>query len=208
MKIKAILLKITFVILTFSSISQVHNRVLKLNVGYSGEQFSFSNTVDSFNDTSRVNQFNHKYALPAFSFSQEITLSQIFSISATVGYQYYNTKYNNSKYGSHNVFGTINPQLSVFYKRGFEMYLKLKFGMIYRNNRCTDLSLNTQRFLPEKTNLITGFSIGANYFMNNKWGVNTELSFWSPELINFGLTYRFFKGVMPTKEELEAYIVD
>jgi len=203
MKIKLILFSVTFGLLTFSSISQIHNRVLKINVGYSGEQFRFSNTVKSFNDTSEVNNFNHKYALPVFSVSEEFILSQVFSVSGTVGYQFFNTNYNDAKYGSHIVFGSINPQL-VFYSRGFEMYLKLKFGMIYRENRCSDLPFYTQRFMSEKFNLITGASVGVNYFINNKWGLNAELSFWSPELINFGLTYRFFKGIMPTQSKFKA----
>jgi len=198
MKIKNILFRVTFGLLTFNSISQIHNRVFKLNVGYSGEQFRFSNTVKSFNDTSMVNNFDHKYALPVFSVSEEFILSKVFSVSGTVGYQFFNTKYNDSKYGSHIMFGSINTQL-IFYNRGFEMYVKLKFGMIYRENRSSDLPFYTQRFMAEKFNLITGASVGVNYFVNNRWGINAELSFWSPELINFGLTYRFFKGITPMR---------
>ena len=202
------MLFLSFILFSATSYSQIHNRMFKFNIGLSHEQFDFKNTVKVFNDTSLVNHFDHKYAAPVFSISEDFTLNQLFSISGTIGYQMFSTKYNNSNYGTHLFFGSINPQLSIFYRTGYEIYIKLKLGMIYRASKYSDLSDQTQRFFPEKFNLFTGVSGGVNLFVNDNWGINVELSIWSPEFVNFGLTYRFFKGKMPTQAQIDGYYVD
>ncbi len=202
------MLFLSFILFSVTSYSQIHNRMLKFNIGLSHEQFDFKKAVKLFNDTSLVNHFDHKYTAPAFSVSEDFTLNQLFSISGTIGYQMFSTKYNNSNYGTHLFFGSINPQLSILYRTGYEIYIKLKLGMIYRVSKYSDLSDQTQRFFPEKFNLFTGVSGGVNLFVNDNWGFNVELSIWSPEFVNFGLTYRFFKGKMPTQAQIDGYYVD
>lgn len=182
--------------------------MLKFNIGLSHEQFDVEKSIKNFNDTSLVNKFDHAFTLPVFSLSEDFTLNQLLSVSATVGYQMFNTKYNDSFYGTHLLFGSINPQLSVFYGSGYDIYAKLKLGVIYRVSNYKDLSEQTQRFFPENFNLVTGLTAGFNLFFNDNWGANLELSLWSPEVVNVGLTYRFFRGEKPTDIEGDGYYVD
>ena len=202
------ILFLSILLFSMSTFAQIHNRTFKFNIGLSHEQFDLKKGYQSFNDTSLTNHFDHKFTLPAFSFSEDFTLNQLFSVSGTIGYQLFKTDYNNANYGTHLFFGSINPQLSLFYRAGFEIYIKLKIGMIYRISKYSELSDQTQRFFPENYNLFTGVTGGFNFFMNDNWGINLELSLWSPEFINFGLTYRFFKGEKPTLAEQEGYYVD
>jgi len=202
------MLFLSFILCTVSSFAQVHNRMLKFNIGLSHEQFDFKNKVQAFNDTSLVNKFDHNFTLPVMSISEDFALNELFSVSGTVGYQLSDTKYNSTNYGTHLIFGSINPQLSVFYRSGYEFYIKLKLGMIYRISEYSSLPDQTQRFFAENYNLSTGVSGGFNFFMNDNWGINVELSLWSPEFINFGLTYRFFKGKTPTESQLDGYYTD
>ena len=203
------LLFLFFLIEISVSFSQIHNRVLKFNVGVSGEQVSLANDIKSFNDTSSYDQFNHKYTLPTFSFSEEFTLNELFSLAGTIGYQYYNIDFNNKKYGTNFFFASINPQLSVFYRAGFEYYVKLKVGVIYRQGNLESIPQYTQRFFPTKLNMFTGVTFaGINVFFHDNWGANMELALWSPELISVGLTYRFFKGEMPENLMNDGYYTD
>jgi len=195
-------------ILSLNSFSQIHNRMLKFNIGLSHEQFDLKEGYKDFNDSSTTNYFEHKYALPAFTVSEDFTLNQLFSISSTIGYQFFNTNYNNQKYGTHLFFTSVNPQLSIFYHLGFELYIKLKLGIIYRISKYNELPDQAQRVFPENFNIFTGVSAGFNYFIDNKWGLNTELSLWSPEFINIGVTYRFFKGTLPEYKPEEGYYID
>ena len=132
--------------MTCNLISQVHNRLVKLNVGFSFEQFSLANTLKAYNDSSSFGDFNHKYTLPMVSFSEEFTLNQLFSITTTLGFQYFDIKYNNQKYGTNLFFASVNPQLTVFYRAGFEYYVKLKLGMVYRHGELTSIPVYSQRF--------------------------------------------------------------
>lgn len=189
--------------------AQIHNRLLKINFGISAEQFRISDNIKSFNDTSAMNSFNHKLTLPMVSISEEFTLNELFSLSGTLGYQYFDIDYNNQKYGTNLFFASVNPQLSVFYRAGFEYYLKLKVGVVYRQGNLESIPIYTQRFFPNKINVFTGVTIaGINVFFHDNWGANMELSLWSPELINVGLTYRFFKGELPENMPENGYYND
>lgn len=199
------LLFLSFLLLSWSSLAQIHNRTLKFNVGVSREQFDFENSVNAFNDTSLVDKFNHKYTLPTLTVSEEFTLNQFFSISGTLGYQMFNTNYNDTYYGTQLFFASVNPQLSVVYRTRYEIYIKLKLGAVYRVSEYESLPEQTQHYFPVNFNLFTGASGGINWFISNNWGINIELSVWSPELVNVGLTYRFFKGKMPTKAQIDEY---
>lgn len=189
--------------------AQVHNRLLKLNIGLSNEQFSLAKDFKTFNDTSSINHFNHKYTLPTVSFSEEFTLNNLFSLTGAIGFQSYGIDYNNEKYGTNLFFASVNPQLSVFYRAGFEYYVKLKVGLIYRQGNLESIPEYTQRFFPTKLNMFTGLTFaGLNVFFHDNWGANMELSLWSPELINIGITYRFFKGEMPENVNSDGYYTD
>jgi hypothetical protein len=199
------LLFILFFSLSTNTFSQIHNRMIKLNVGISKEQFGLKNKTISYNDTS-ANQFTFNSASPVFSISEEFTFNERFSLSGTFGYQYFDIDYNSNKYGYDLFFITINPQLSVFYHKGFEYYIKLKAGIIYRNGNLDIVSEQTQRHFASKTNLVTGVTlIGLHFFVSNNWAINTEFSIWSPEWVNLGISYRFFKGEMP---KVEGYFTD
>jgi hypothetical protein len=88
------------------------------------------------------------------SISEEFTLNQFFSISGTLGYQMFNTEYNNSYYGTLLFFGSVNPQLSVVYRTGYEIYVKLKLGVIYRVSGYESLPEQTQHYFPTNFNLL------------------------------------------------------
>lgn len=203
------LLLIFFLLGISTSFSQIHNRVLKFNIGVSGEQFSLADDIEKFNDTSSFNQFTHNLTLPSFSFSEEFTLNELFSLTGTIGYQYYDIDFNNQKYGTNLFFASVNPQLSVFYRAGFEYYIKLKVGLIYRQGDFNSVPVYTQRFFPTKFDMFTGVTFaGINVFFHDNWGANMELSLWSPELVNVGLTYRFFKGELPENAGGDGYYTD
>ena len=203
------LLFIYFLFAISTSFAQIHNRVLKFNVGVNGEQFSLAKDINTFNDTSSLDQFNHKYTLPTLSISEEFTLNELFSLTGTIGYQYYNIDFNNQKYGTNLFFASVNPQLSVFYRAGFEYYVKLKVGVIYRQGNLESIPAYTQRFFPTKLNMFTGVTFaGVNVFFHDNWGANMELALWSPELVSVGLTYRFFKGEMPEDVMNDGYYTD
>lgn len=199
------LLLFIFVAFNAISFSQIHNRMIKFNVGVSKEQFGIKDEIVSFNDSSS-NHFYFNMASPVFSLSEEFTFNERFSLGGTIGYQYFDIDYNSNKYGYDLFFLTINPQLSVYYHKGFEYYIKLKAGLIYRNGNLDMITEQAQRYFPSNTNFVTGVTfIGLNFFMNNHWAINTEFSVWSPEWVNLGISYRFFKGEMPKIEDKDYY---
>ncbi|HIP37388.1 MAG TPA: hypothetical protein EYG85_11090 [Crocinitomix sp.] len=199
------LLVLFFVGVSGLSYTQIHNRMIKFNVGISKEQIGLKETIVTYNDTSS-NYFNYNLSSPVFSLSEEFVFNDRFSLGATIGYQYFDIDFNQKKYGTDLFFATINPQLSIFYRKGFEYYIKLRAGLVYRNSNFNELPLQTQRYFPQKTNLITGVTlVGINFFINNKWSLNTELSIWATEIVNIGISYRFFRGDMPNIEDNGYY---
>lgn len=201
------LLFVIFIGLCFLSKAQIHNRMIKFNVGISKEQFGIKDEIIQFNDTS-ANQFTYHSSSPVFSLSEEFIFNERFSLGATIGYQYFDIDYNSSKIGYDLFFFTANPQLSIFYRKGFEYYIKLRAGLIYRNGKLDELPGQTQRHFPSTTNITTGVTlIGLNFFISNKWAINTEFSIWSTEWANLGISYRFFRGEMPKIED-DGYFSD
>lgn len=188
---------------TLSTQAQLHNRLIKFNVGYSRAQLGFEQNIQAFNDTSS-HQFEFTTQLPTFSYSHEFIISDILSISGKGGFQYLNVFYDHQHYGSPFVFLSVNPALSLFYREKFEYYMKLQVGVTYWMNKPELLDDLTRRIFPEKISAITGVTlVGLNYYFTPKLGANFELSIWSPELITFGLSYRFFRGELPTIQELQ-----
>ncbi len=190
---------------TTLSFSQIHNRMFKFNVGIGKEQFALQNTFQYYNDTS-LNHFSYIASSPIFTISEEFTFNELFSLGGSLGYQYYNINYNNKKVGTNLFFLTLNPQLSIFYRKGFEYYIKLQAGFVYRDSDFEVITEQMQRHLPQQTNLITGVTLaGLNFFVSNRWALNAELSIWTPQWANIGVSYRFFKGEMPDPEKLDYY---
>lgn len=192
-------------IITFTSgvFGQIHNRLIKFNVGISSEQITHRNDILDFNDTSD-HEFEFVSKAPAFSYTHEFILSNILSVSGKAGFQYLNIFYDNQHYGSPFVHLSLNPALSLVYTGKFEYYVKLQVGVMYWFNKPELLSDISRRIFPEKFNVFTGVTIGGfNYYFSEKMGANLELSLWSPELLTVGLSYRFFRGELPTIQEMQ-----
>lgn len=188
---------------SLTSNSQIHNRLIKLNIGYTSEQINFKNDILNYNDTSAT-QFEFVSKAPAISYTHEFLIGNVFSVSGKLGFQYLNIYYDNQYYGSPIVYGSVNPAVSIFYNGKFEYYIKLQFGFMYRFNNPELLSGVSRRIFPESQNVIVGVTLGGfNYYISDKLGLNLELSIWSPELLTFGLSYRFFRGEIPTIQELQ-----
>ncbi len=184
--------------------SQIHNRLVKFNIGFTSEQVNFKNDILNYNDTSN-RQFEFVSKSPSLSYTHEILLGNVFSVSGKLGFQYLNIFYDNQHYGSPLIYGSLNPAVSVFYNGKFEYYVKLQFGAIYRFNDPDLLSGVTERLFPDdKPQFFAGVTLGGfNYYFTDKLGLNLELSIWSPELLTFGLSYRFFRGEIPSIQELQ-----
>ena len=198
------MLRIALVLLFFSSFflaSQIHNRLLKINVGATLTQFAHKNTLASINDTSS-HQFDYVFAMPAISYSHEFVINDVLSISGKVGFQYMNIYYDNQYYGSPFTYISVGPQLSLFYRLGFEYYIKLHAGASIWFHHTEIITDQMRRLFPDRANMFTGVTLGGfNYFISDQLGLNLELSIWSPEMATFGISYRFFKGELPTIQE-------
>jgi hypothetical protein len=198
-----------FIFFSSNIIGQVHNRMFKFNVGYSAEQSVIKNLVKTYNDTSIVGQFNMNSVLPVFSVSEDFAVNSRLSFSGTLGYQYFDIDYNNTNIGSHVLFASVNPQLSLFYRPGFEYYVKFRVGAIYRSGNRSDLTRSVSELLPQQFGFFTGLTLaGINIFPHEKWGINAEFSIWSPERVSLGMTYRFFKGELPEGVPLDEYYME
>lgn len=183
--------------------AQIHNRLVKVNVGYSSEQIDLANEIKTNNDTS-LTKFEFVSKVPTFSYTHEYILGNVLSLSGKIGFQYLNIFYNNQHYGSPYIYASINPALSLFYRKKFEYYIKLQVGVSYWFNKPELLPDISRRIFPEKASIFTGVTIGGfNYYFSDKMGANLELSLWSPEILTVGLSYRFFKGEIPTIQELQ-----
>ena len=181
-------------------IAQIHNRVIKFNMGITYDQFAHQNAFDAINDTSS-HEFEFVTAMPVMVYSHEFVANNVLSFSGRLGFQYLNEFYDNQHFGSSFVFLSFNPQISVFYRRGFEYYVKLQAGAVYRFQKNDLLDDQMRRFFPDNLSAFTGVTIGGfNYFVSDHLGLNLELNIWSPEMVTFGITYRYFKGELPEIE--------
>jgi len=188
---------------TIPAVAQIHNRVLKLNAGVTYDQFARESLFEEMNDTS-INQFERVTTMPVIAYSHEIVLNNIISISGRAGFQYLNEFYNNKHYGSPLLMLSINPQISVFYRKGFEYYIKLQAGVSCWFQNSDLLSDQQKKYFPDRVNLFTGVTLGGfNFFITDHLGLNLELNVWSPEMATFGITYRYFKGELPEIQETQ-----
>ncbi|MCH2234377.1 MAG: hypothetical protein MK078_09005 [Crocinitomicaceae bacterium] len=175
--------------------AQIHNRLLQLNTGITNEQFDFRNATTAINDTS---QYKYEYVSwsPSISYTHEFALGSVLSMSGKVGFQYQNLFYNHTHYGGAFTYASFNPRITVFYRRGFEYYIKLAVGISIFMHKDDVIHKEHERYFPERVNFFTGVTLGGfNYFLSDHWGINAEFSIWSPEMLTFGVNYRFFRGI-------------
>lgn len=178
-------------------ISQPYNRIIKVNMGMSGEQLDHIQIKNAINDTGSVKMEFLSWT-PTISYTHEFIFGQVLSISGNVGFQYMNLYYGHQHYGAPYFYISANPQVSLFYRKGFEYYIKLKVGSSFYIHDPDVIPEPTRRLMPETANFFTGVTLGGfNYFITDRLGLNLELSIWSPEMATFGLSYRFFKGELP-----------
>jgi hypothetical protein len=188
-----------FVIQNFA-FGQIHNRVMKFNMGVTYDQFTHKNLFDAINDTSS-HELELVTAMPVMAYSHEFVANNIISFSGRVGFQYLNEFYDYQHFGSSMLFLSLNPQVSIFYRRGFEYYIKLQVGGVYRFQKTDLLDDQMRRLFSDNLSVFTGVTIGGfNYFISDHLGLNLEINLWSPELATFGISYRYFKGELPEIE--------
>ncbi|WP_027421343.1 hypothetical protein [Crocinitomix catalasitica] len=197
--------KILLVVLVFISVqafTQIYNRESRVNIGMSSIALEFKNKFNSINDTS-LTQFEFVTKSPIISFTQSYVLGRVISISGRIGFQYLNLFYNNTHYGSPIVFASVSPELTLYNGEKFDYYLKLQIGLTYWFNNPEILDSDIRRLFSEKATLFTGFTlVGINYMISPKYGLNTELTLWSPELISVGIVRRFLRGSIPSDMDM------
>lgn len=194
MRIYLLIYSVFFCLITQA---QPYNRLIKLNVGYSGEQLDHRQYANAINDTGAV-KFEFVSWSPSLSYTHEIMFGQVLSVSANVGYQYMNMFYGHQHYGGQYFYISLNPQVTLFHRKKFEYYVKLRAGATFYLHNPEVIPEPTRRLLPNTVNMFTGVTLGGfNYFITEKIGLNLELSIWSPEMATFGVSYRFYRGEIP-----------
>lgn len=174
-----------------------YNEMIKVNVGISKDQFVIPNLMGSINDTSDT-QFEFVSASPTLSYTHEVFLGDVLSFSGNLGGQYTNIWYDYQHLGATYLWLSFNPAVTIVNRPKFEYYVKLRAGVsfwFYEKSRLPD---ETRKLFPDTANMFTGVTLGGfNYFVNDKIGLNLELSVWSPEMATFGISYRYFRGELP-----------
>jgi hypothetical protein len=171
-----------------------YNRSLKFNSGMSIRTYAEANMMQQYSDTSE-HQFQVNGHTPIFSFSQQFAIDSTFSLSYTLGYAQSDILFDNSYYGTKRYSLALHPQVNLFRSYNWEYYMQLNIGLIYYDNNLAAVPSDVlQRIFPTGLKMFTGVTVvGINYFLGDHFAMNTELSIWGPETINFGLSYRFFK---------------
>jgi hypothetical protein len=198
---------ILLLLLTLPSLlsAQLFNREIRINSGIGRPAIAFNNQFESLNDTSYYN-FDFVSKSPTLGISYNHILSDVFSVSARLGGQYLNIYHNNQHYGSSYISFSLSPELVVINRLKFDYYLKLSVGVNYWFNHPDLLEMQLRRLFPEKANVFVGFTlVGVHYMITPKFGLNAEVNLWSPELINFGITYRYLHGEIPTNPEMRNF---
>lgn len=199
------LIAILFSINISQGFTQLHNRLIKFNVGISNEQIDLKRSINEYNDTSSK-KFEMVSMMPIVSYTHDFIFSNRLSVSGKIGFQYLNLFYNNQHFGTSFLYLSVNPTISIYYQKKFEYYIKLQVGADYWLNKPELLDYQTRKIFPEKVNPIIGVTLGGfNYYVTEKLGLNLELSIWSPEFLTFGLSYRFLKGDVPTIQQYQDY---
>ena len=188
---------------TTVSWAQPYNRLVRVNTGISSEQFDHMGIQNTINDTGAIKMEFVSWS-PTLSYTHEVVFGQILSVSGSIGFQYMNLFYGHQHYGGSYFYTSINPQLVLFNRKKFEYYIKLRVGASFYIHNTEIIPDPVHDFLPRTVNMFTGVTLGGfNYFINERIGLNLELSIWSPEMATFGISYRFFKGELPKIQSYE-----
>lgn len=171
-----------------------YNHSFRFSTGYSLNTARLDASMQHYNDTSE-HKFVVKNHTPIFSLSHSIALDSCFTLGYTLAYANSEIYFDNSYYGSQFFYLSLNPQLHIYRSFNFEYYVKLKIGVSYEQNQLDMVpSERIQNIYPTGFHMFTGFTFaGVNYLINDNLALNAELSIWSPESVNVGLSYRFFK---------------
>lgn len=171
-----------------------YNHSFRFGTGYSLNTARLDASMKHYSDTSEHN-FVVKNHTPIFSLSHTIALDSCFTLGYTLAYANSEIYFDNSYYGSQFFYLSLNPQLHVWRSFNFEYYVKLKVGVSYEKNELAMVpSERIQNIYPTGFHMFTGFTFaGINYLINDNLALNAELSIWSPESVNVGISYRFFK---------------
>jgi hypothetical protein len=187
--------------LFFSTLAnaQVYDRLLTLKLGYTSVQLDHLNIVNGFNDTSETHSFELVTQMPSIAYSHELRfIGNAMSLSGCLGWQYMNIYYDHKPFGTQYFFLSAEPKLTIVERKKFDYYVKLKAGISVWTHKFETLSGQAQRLFPGRTKFFTGVTlIGLNLFLDDHWGLNTEVSILSPELVTFGATYRFYSKELP-----------
>ena len=175
--------------------SRPYLQSITLSSGYSASSERSNQYLKIYSDTSR-NTMSINKSSPVLTFSHDIALGNIFSLSYSLGYQQMDIDFNRSKYSSFKVFFFINPRLVLFNKKRLSGYSKLNIGVVYEDAKVEMLSSSAMTyFMPPHYKIYTGFTpIGLSLKLSNQLSLNSELSLWSFESINIGLKYSFRKN--------------
>jgi len=176
----------------FVKLRPFYNQSFKYTAGMSLKTTRLDNSMANYNDTSE-HHFTVNSHSPIFSFTHEMMIDSTFGLSYSLGYSSSNIYFDNQYYGSKQYFISLNPQLFVHRSYNFEYYVKLKIGLLYEDNRLDENpSEILRRIYPTKFHMFTGVTIaGINYLISDHLAMTAELSIWSAETINFGISYRF-----------------
>jgi hypothetical protein len=173
------------------------NTVIKVHTGISNEQIEHVRLRNAINDTGSVKMDFVSWS-PTISYTQEFALGRVLYLSGNIGFQYMNLYYGPDHYGAPFFWFSVNPMVMVYSRKKFEYYVKLRAGCSIFIHEPEIIPEPTGRLVPRNINLFTGVTLGGfNYFINDKIGLNLELSIWSPELATFGISYRWFRGELP-----------
>lgn len=181
-----------------SNQKSIHNREfsqsLSFNNGYSCLNTRSNSVLKAYQDTSS-NVFSINQSSPIISITHNISFSDIFSISYTLGYQRSLIRMNRTKFGANKFLAFINPRLTTSRNRRIETYFQLKVGLIYDDKNLKSIKSNTICYLiPTNFKIYTGFTpLGVSMKLNQQINLNLEWSLWSYETINIGLKYNFKK---------------
>lgn len=170
-----------------------YNHSFRFATGYSLNTARMDASMKHYSDTSEHN-FSVNNHTPIFSFSHTIAIDSCFTLGYTLAYANSDIYFDNIYYGSQFAYLSLNPQLHVYRSFNFEYYVKLKIGVSYEHNQLDMVpSERIQNLYPTGFHMFTGFTFaGINYLINDNLALNAELSIWSPESVNVGLSYRFF----------------
>jgi len=169
-----------------------YNHAFIFTSGASINTMRMNNSMSNYNDTSE-HQFTVNGHSPIFSFTYEMAVDSTFGLSYTIGYSNSNILFDNKYYGTRQFFLSVNPQVFISRSYNFETYFRLKIGVAYLDNRLSENpSEILKRVYQTGFHMFTGIAFGVNYLVSDHLALSAALSLWSPETVNFGISYRFF----------------